>query len=52
MSLEPVTQSEVNQKNNYCILIHIHRIEKYNNDGPIYREEMEMQAQRTDSQTQ
>ena len=36
MNLEPITQSEVSQKekNKYCILMHIYRIEKDGTDDP------------------
>ena len=53
-NLEPVIQSEVSQKqkNKYHMLIHIYGIQKNNTDEPIYREEMETQAQRTDLLTQ
>ena len=37
MNLEPVIQSKVNQKNNYCILTHMSGIYKNGTDEPIYR---------------
>ena len=44
-NLEPVTQSEVSQKekNTYCILMHAHGIEKNGADEPTCREEIETQ---------
>ena len=44
MNLEPVTQSEVNQKekNKYRILMHIYGIWTNGTDESIYREEMEI----------
>ena len=55
MNLEPVIQSELNQKekNKYHISTHIYGIQKNSTDEePIYREEKGMQMQRTDWQTQ
>ena len=54
MKLEPVMQGEVSQKekNKYCILIHIYGNQNISSDGPICREEMEMQTQRMDLWTQ
>ena len=45
MNLEPIIQSEVNQKekNKYCTLMHIYGIQKNSTDEPICREGMEMQ---------
>ena len=39
MKLESIIQSEVSQKDKdkYCILIHIHGIQKDSNDNPICR---------------
>ena len=39
MKLEPVIQSELSQKekNKYCMLIHIHGIQKNGTDEPICR---------------
>ena len=45
MNLEPVTQSEVSQKekNKHHVLMHIYGIQKHSTDEPIYTEEMETQ---------
>ena len=45
MNLEPVIQSELNQKekNKYCTLTHIYGIQKNSTEEPICREGMEMQ---------
>ena len=45
--LEPIIQSEVSQKekDKYCILTHIHRIEKNGTEGFIFRTEMEKQTE-------
>ena len=50
MSLEPIIQSEVNQKEKvkYCILMHIYRIYKNGTDEPICRAGTEMQTPRRD----
>ena len=50
MNLEPIIQSEVSQKekNNYCILMHIHGIQKEGTDEPIYKGAVETQTLRTD----
>ena len=50
MNLESIMQSEVNQKekNKYCMLMHIHRIQKDDTDEPICRAVTETQAQRID----
>ena len=37
MNLKPVIQSEVSQKNKYCILTHIYGIQKKDTDEPICR---------------
>ena len=54
MNLEPITQSEVSEKEKikYCILMHIHGIQKDNTDEPICKAVVEMQTQRTDLSTQ
>ena len=54
MNLEPITQSEVSQKerNKYPILTHIYGIQKDGTDEPICRVAVEMKTQRTDSWTQ
>ena len=54
MNLEPVTQSEVSQKeeNKYHILRHLYRLEKNGIDEPICRKGMETQMQRMDLWTQ
>ena len=46
MNLEPVIQSELNQKekNKYCTLTHIYGIQKNSTEEPICREGMEMQV--------
>ena len=46
MNLEPVTQSEVSQKekNKYCILTHMYGIEKNGTDEPIFRVGIETQT--------
>ena len=45
MKLEPIIQSEVGQKEKpqYSILTHIHGIQKYGNDDPIYETAKETQ---------
>ena len=50
MNLEPIIQSEVSQKekNNYCILMHVHGIQKEGTDEPIYKGAVETQTLRTD----
>ena len=50
MKLEPIIQSEVNQKDKhqYSILMHIYGILKDGNDNPICRTEKETQMYRTD----
>ena len=47
MNLEHIIQSEVSQKekDKYCILTHIHRIEKNGTEGFIFRTEMEKQTE-------
>ena len=35
MNLEPIIQSEVNQKNKYHILMHVYEIQKDRTDEPI-----------------
>ena len=54
MDLESVMQSEVSkkEKNKYCILTHICRIQKNGTDEPICRAGREMQTQRMDTWTQ
>ena len=47
MNLEPITQSEVNQKNKY-ILMHIYGIQKNNTNEPICKEGMQTKMQRMD----
>ena len=46
MNLEPIIQSEVNQKekDKYCILTHIYRIQKNGTKEFIYRATMEKQT--------
>ena len=44
MNLEPVIQSELNQKNKYHMLMHIYRIQKNGTDEPIYRAGIDMQT--------
>ena len=50
MNLEPIIQSEVsqNEKDKYCILIHVYGIQEDGTDEPICRAAMETQTQRTD----
>ena len=50
MKLEPIIQSEVSwkQKDKYCILTHVYRIQKDGIDEPIFRAAMETQTSRTD----
>ena len=50
MTLEPTIQSEVSQKekDKYCVLMHIYRIQKNCTEEFIYRAEMEKQLQRID----
>ena len=53
MNQEPVIQSEASQKekneyHKYHILMRTYEIWKNSTDEPIYREEMELQMQRTD----
>ena len=50
MNLEPIIQSEVSQKekDKYCILTHIYRIQKNATEGFIYRAAMEKQTYKTD----
>ena len=54
MNLEPVIQSELSQKekDKYCILTHVYRIQKEGTDEPICRATVEMQVQRRDLWTQ
>ena len=54
VALESVIQSEVSQKekNKYCILMHIYRIQKNDTDEPICRAEIETQTLRMDMQIQ
>ena len=49
MKLEPIIQSEVNQKEKekYCILMHIYGIYKDGNDDPICETAKETQMYRT-----
>ena len=47
MNLEPITQTEVSQKNKYHILMHIYEIQKDGNNEPTCRAAME-KTQRTD----
>ena len=49
MKLEPITQSEVSQKekHQYSILTHIYGIQKDGNDNPICKTEKEIQMYRT-----
>ena len=50
MNLEPIIQSEVSQKkkDKYCILMHIHGIQKNGTEEFIYRATVEKQTQRID----
>ena len=50
MNLEPVIQSEVSQKekDKYCILTHIYRIQKNGTEEFTYRATVEKQTQRID----
>ena len=50
MKVEPITQSEVSQKEKpkYCILMHIYGIQKDGNDDPICETAKETQMYRTD----
>ena len=50
MKLEPIIQSEVNQKDKhqYSMLMHICGIQKDSNDNPICKTEKETQMYRTD----
>ena len=50
MTLEPIIQSEVSQKEKYqySILMHIYVIQKDGNDDPIYKTAKETQMSRTD----
>ena len=52
--LEPIIQSEVDEeeKNKYCILVHINEIQKDGTDEPTGRAGTEMQTWRTDLWTQ
>ena len=54
LKLEPIIQSGVSQKekNKYCIIMHIHGIQKDDTGEIIFRTAMETQIQRTDLQTQ
>ena len=49
MKLEPIIQSEVNQKvkHQYSILMHIYGIEKNGNDNPVCETAKETQMYRT-----
>ena len=53
MNLEPIIQSDVNQKEKgkYHILMHIYGIQKNDTEEFIYRAAVEKQTQRTDLQT-
>ena len=54
MKLEPIKQSEVNQKekHQYSILTHIYGIKKDGNDDPVCETAKETQMYRTDFWTQ
>ena len=54
MNLEPIIQSEVNQKekNKYYILTHIYGTQKDGTDKSICRAAVDMQTQRADLWTQ
>ena len=52
MDVETVIQSEVSQKNKYCILTHKCGIQKKGTDEPICKEEIEKQMQRTNKWAQ
>ena len=51
MNLETIIQSEVSQKDKYCVLMHIYGIQKNGTEEFIYRAAMEKQTQRIDLQT-
>ena len=53
MNLEPIIQSEVHQKekDKYCILMHIYRIQKNGTEEFIYRAAVEKQTYRIDLRT-
>ena len=53
MNLEPIIQSEVSQKqkDKYCILTHVYRIQKNGPEEFICRAAMEKQTQRIDLRT-
>ena len=51
MNLEAIIQSEVSQKDKYCVLMHIYGIQKNGTEEFIYRAAMEKQTQRIDLQT-
>ena len=44
MNLEPITESEVSQKDKYRILMHIYGIQKNSTEEFIYRAAMEKQT--------
>ena len=48
MNVEPITQSEVTQKNNYHVLMHIYGLQKAGTDVPISKAAMETQTLTTD----
>ena len=50
INLEPTVQSEVSQKekDKYCVLTQVYRVQKDDTDEPICRAAMEMQTQRID----
>ena len=50
MNLEPIMQSEVGQKekDEYCILMNMYRIQKNGTEEFIYRAAVEKQTQRID----
>ena len=48
MDLESVTQSEVSQKKQYCVLKHGYATQKTGTDEPIPRVGIETQMYRTD----
>ena len=47
MNLGPIIQSEVSQKNKYCILTHIYGIQKDSTNKPICRAAVETQTEQT-----
>ena len=48
MNLEPIIQTEVSQKDKYCILTHIYGIQKNGTEEFAYRATIEKQTQSID----